>query len=290
MNFSMYSAFFPITSKEGYAAAIARAEALGCSSVEVLEGDPYAPTLVPDVAAARELRALLAERGMSVSCYSAGLIFDLTDPTRHAHEVFVGTLKRLLDIAAALGSPFFHHTMVLHLEKPAGWPSFEEALPRLADAAEEVARYAAEYGIVCLYEPQGYYVNGHDRFPRFYAEMKRRVSNIGVCGDVGNILFAEGDPARFFCDYASEIPHAHIKDYKIADAPDGEGEWLRTQGGRYVCEVLTGTGDIDLAACLSALAGAGYSGAFSVESMLGLDRLEEATDAVMRTVRKHFAK
>jgi len=290
MNFSMYSAFFMTAEKHGFAYALDEAQRLGLSSIEVLEGNPYAPTLIPDVKTAKELRAMLEARGMSVSCYSAGTTFDLTDPTRAAHESFVGTLKSLLDIAAALGSPFFHHTNVLHLAKPEGWPSFEEALPRLLDAAEEVAHYAEGLGIVCLYEPQGYYVNGHERFGRFYAEMKKRASNIGVCGDVGNILFAEGDPARFFADYASEIPHAHIKDYKIADAPEGEGDWLRTQGGRYVCEVPTGKGDIDLSSCLTSLKKAGYRGAFSVESFLGEAHIEEATEAVMRTVKAYFGE
>lgn len=290
MNFSMYSAFFMTAEKHGFAYALDEAQRLGLSSIEVLEGNPYAPTLIPDVKRAAELRAMLTERGMSVSCYSAGTTFDLTDPTRAAHETFVSALKNLLNIAAALGSPFFHHTNVLHLAKPEGWPSFEEALPRLLDAAEEVAHYAEGLGIVCLYEPQGYYVNGHERFPVFYSEMKKRAKNIGVCGDVGNILFAEGDPARFFAEYASEIPHAHIKDYKIADAPDEAGGWLRTQGGRYVCEVPTGTGDIDLASCLSSLAKAGYAGAFSCESFLGEANTDLATEAVIRTVTEYFKR
>ena len=290
MTFSLYSGFFTLASRDGFAAALDRAEELGCRAIEVLEGNPYAPTLIPDVKTAKELRAMLQERGMSVACYSAGTTFDLTDPTRAAHETFVSALKNLLDIAAALGSPFFHHTNVLHLAKPEGWPSFEEALPRLLDAAEEVAHYAEGLGIVCLYEPQGYYVNGHERFPVFYSEMKKRAKNIGVCGDVGNILFAEGDPARFFCEFASEIPHAHIKDYKIANSPEGEGDWLRTQGGRYVCEVPTGEGDIDLASCLSSLACAGYSGAFSVETWIGEERMTEATEAVMRTVNAYFKR
>jgi len=262
MQFTMYSRFNQTLAKLGAQSTADYAANLGFSSVEVLEvTSPGHPSVIPDRETAKTIRQVLAERGLTVACYSVGTCVYRSPEAEES-------LKYQAEIAAELGSPFLHHTLIPWLKKPADAPSFDEALEITADAAARVAKHAAPLGITCLYEDQGLYANGVTGFGTFYREIKNRAQNVGVCGDVGNVLFVDESPVPFFREFIGEIRHVHIKDYlyKTNTSVSPGMYWLGTDGGNWVRDTMIGHGDLDIAGCMDILKKAGYDGALAFEN------------------------
>lgn len=262
MQFTMYSRFIPTLAKLGAPATADYAANLGFSSVEVLEvTSPGHPSVIPDRETAKTVRQALAERELTVACYSVGTCVYRSPAAEES-------LKYQAEIAAELGSPFLHHTLLPWLKRTGDLPSFDEALEITADAAARVAKYAAPLGITCLYEDQGLYANGVTGFGTFYREIKNRAANVGVCGDVGNVLFVDESPVPFFREFIDEIRHVHIKDYlyktNISASPGMY--WLETGNGSWVRDTMIGHGDLDIAGCMDILKKAGYDGALAFEN------------------------
>ena len=262
MQFTMYSGFIQTLAKHGAEATADYAANLGFSSVEILEfASPGHPTVIPDRETAKNVRRALEERGLTVACYSVCA-------TLYRNPEAEESLKYHAEIAADLGSPFLHHTLLPWLKKTPDLPAFDEALEITADSAARVANYAAPLGVTCLYEDQGLYANGVTGFGTFYREIKNRAANVGVCGDVGNVLFVDESPVPFFREFIGDIRHVHIKDYHYrtdTSVSPGAG-WHETAHGNRVKDCMFGTGDIDIAGCMEILKNAGYNGALAFEN------------------------
>ncbi len=260
MYYAIYDPFTDLVRARGVEEAALYARKHGFRAVEFL-GTLYPP--VPDVEAAREARRILEAHGLTVACYSVGT-------TLYRAPAEEDKLRYHAEIAAALGSPFLHHTLVASLRPLAEDPPFDAVLEDILPRAERVARHAAGLGLTCLYEEQGFYVNGIEQFGRFFGEMKRRCPNVGVCGDFGNILFADERPEDFLRAFAGDIRHVHIKDYRVvapgqAPLPPEAGRPLHSARGAALYDVPLGEGVVDAAACLSVLREAGYDGALALE-------------------------
>lgn len=260
-NYSFYSGFTELMCEKGIEKAADLAAGLGFSSVEFLDaaGEGY-PRAVKNVREAQRIKRALDERGIGVSCYSVGA-------TVFENEAAVRSLMRHAEIAQALGSPFLHHTLLLWLALPENAPSVEEGLRLSADAAVRVAQYAETMDLMCIYEDQGMYVNGVENFRKFYSAVKRQCKNVGVCGDVGNIMFVDESPEVFFRSFASEIVHVHLKDYyrKCGGESPGKG-WFPTKGGNWLSDARIGSGEVNFAAVMKILKDAGYRGAYALET------------------------
>lgn len=260
MEFTFYNGFVEMLKEQGIEAAADYALSLGLTSVEFLEfTDSGYPEAVTTEEEAKHVREVLESKGMRVACYSVGT-------TVYQNEDAVLGLMRHAEIAAALGSPFLHHTLLLWLTVPENGPTLEEGLKIASDAAIRVAKHAEKLGITCIYEDQGMYVNGVENFGKFYSAVKAECKNVGVCGDVGNILFVDGDPEAFFRAYASEIKHVHIKDYIKKGGEQSPGSiWMPTKGGNWLRDTMIGSGCIDFKACLDVLKEVGYKGPYALE-------------------------
>lgn len=251
----MYTGFSEMIGEIGIEKAADYAKSLGYTSVElyeeVLPGRKYA---IPDVASARAVKAVLEERGLSVACYSVYADIWQSEGT-------VNALMNLVEIAGELGSPFFHHTLL-----PGTVPSYEEGIRAAVDAAARIADYAATFGLTCIYEDQGQYVNGVEGFQGFWSEMKKRCGNVGICGDLGNILFVNETPEAFLKAYIKDICHVHVKDYLWKKGPVSPGRyWNRARGDSWLRDTMVGSGVVDFEACMKILKEAGYEGAFALE-------------------------
>lgn len=261
MNYTFYTNFIEMLARDGAEKTAAYARDHGFSSVEVLEstGEGH-PHTVPDVRTAQEVRRIFEAYGLSVACYSVGCDV-YQNPA--AEEVLV----RHAEIAGALGCPYLHHTLKTGLSMGDAPPSYDEVLSDVTAAAIRVANRSADFGVTCLYEDQGMYVNGIENFGRFYREVHRMAPNTGVCGDFGNILFVDEDPAAFLSVFAADILHVHVKDYlrKSFDSIVPGGGWYPTKHGRYLRDTTVGAGIIDIPACMKVLHKAGYSGAYALE-------------------------
>ena len=268
MNLSMYSGFSDIVRKDGIKKAAESARELGFSSVEFLDMQSATP-IIPNPEAAKEYRKILESNGLSVSCVSFGIsIIDPLDSTASSDNA-VNSLLHSAEMAALIGSPYFHHTLILTLKHdPETYEKdFKAVTDRLLPHVCRVADRCNELGITALYEPQGFYVNGKDRFPEFYRTVKSYCSNVGVCGDVGNPNFCDWRGEDFVSEMASKIRHVHLKNYKLY--PVGEvpsGVKYRSEKGVGIQPVLMHEGDIDIPYCLRTLKKSGYSGALALES------------------------
>ncbi|MBQ8577406.1 MAG: TIM barrel protein [Clostridia bacterium] len=276
-NYTFYTRFNPMLAEKGAAATAEYCVKMGFSSVEVLESTGAGhPTAIPDTKAAKDVRRILGDAGLNVACYSVGTNVVRVDRAQNAvtPDTFaVSSLKKQAEIAAALGCPYLHHTLFTALSMPDNPPETKPMLDACAAAAADIAAYAKPLGVTCIYEDQGMYVNGIENFGYFYREVKRVSDNVGVCGDVGNILFVDEDPVSFFAAFADEIRHVHIKDYLHKKTPVSTGNpsvspgmyWLPTKGGAWLRDTMTGSGCIDFAGCTEILKKASYRGAYALE-------------------------
>lgn len=255
MNFAMYTGFSDRIRECGIEKAADYAKSLGYTSVElyeeILPGSKYS---IPNVASARAVKAVLEEKELSVACYS--VYVDIWQ-----NEGAIDVLMNLIEIASELGSPFFHHTLL-----PGIVPSYEEGIRAAVDASARIADYAATFGITCIYEDQGQYVNGVEGFQGFWSEMKKRCGNVGICGDLGNILFVNEAPEAFLKAYIKDIRHIHVKDYLWKERLASPGKyWNRAKGDSWLRDTMIGSGVVDFEACMEILKEAGYEGAFALE-------------------------
>ena len=284
MNFTMYSNWYRRVKECGIEAAADEAVRLGFSSVEFFEFiSKDREETVPSLEAAREYRRVLNARGLSVACYSVAVgLYDPTSPDGidHAAEQ---KLMQYVERAVLLGSPYLHHTITIGA---AGKPiSYGKMLATVLPAVVRVAKYAAMFGIRCLYEDQGLYFNGVDGFGAFYKAVKAQEPTVGICGDIGNTLFVNEEPLAFFREFASEFCHVHLKDYVPCHAED-EGA-AAVQDGSYVKECVIGQGVIDTPACLAVLESIGYKGAIALENNHAED-YEQGVRTAMELVRQHI--
>ncbi len=219
----------------------------------------------PDMAVAREIGAFAKANGLALPCFSAGINFAAGD-TREKIE----RMKGYVDICEALEIPYFHHTVVLPLEKPA---DFDAAAKIGIEATAEINEYAARRGVKTIIEDQGFVFNGVKNYDLL---MKGVNGKLGTLLDVGNIMFVDERAEDFLDAYAEKTVHVHIKDYKLTDAPIPGQTSYKTLGENYLTACEIGTGDINFEKIADGLRGIGYSGYYSleVENVSGEDEID----------------
>lgn len=261
MKFAMYYGFGEMLRDRDIADTISYLKEHGLCSVEfIFSGKDVTKDLVGNIRVAEKLREAFEKENISVCCYSA--YCDVYDK-----DEIPAALTRI-EIAKALGSPFFHHTLIPQLYLPVEPKDFEQRLPYTLDIAEKIANHAEKNGITVLYEEQGRYINGIENFGIFFNEMKRRCKNVGVCADFGNIFYAGEKPEDFIATYIDDIKHVHVKDYHFKtfeECPDCPGDgWGKAKYG-WVQSSVVGEGIVDMEKCLKLLKAAGYNGVYSLE-------------------------
>ena len=263
MNFTMYTNWCRSVKTDGIERAAVYAKSLGFSSVEFFDfiGDNW-ESVIPDVATAKHFRSVLEAKGLHTACYSVAVcLYDPTSPDGiNASAEF--QMMKYAEYAAALGSPFLHHTVTLSIDE-APLP-YHEMLKTVLPSVVRIAKYAASLGVRCIYEDQGMYFNGVDGFGEFYRTVKAQEPTVGICGDIGNMLFVDESPVAFFEAYAKEFVHVHIKDY--TDCKMGDVGACVTRGGRVIRDAVIGKGFIDIVTCLNILKSSGYTGAIALEN------------------------
>ncbi len=211
---------------------------------------------------AQKIKEKVAENGMAVSCYSLAVNM-LTDP--NAKKL----LKKTTDLAEAMGSPYLHHTMQL-ITSYKNLPVYQDAEPVFVEISREIAEYAGEKGISCIYEDQGYLINTPDRLDSLISKVN--MPNTGVCLDVGNSLFYDIFPEDYAGRFANIIKNVHIKDYHYRTTPPGADKWSRTINGNYLCGCPIGHGAVDFEKVFTILLRNGYNEYFSLEGTGHHDR------------------
>ena len=236
MKYSNYSIFSSEHYRDGLDAAIKHTVDLGFDAIEHIENAMSDSCKLKNLQDAKDMKKKLDENGLSVSCYSAvaNLYYEYAEKN-------VDTLFRHIEYAAILGSPFVHHTLVPGYDKKEMILSREEMLNEIADRAERVAKRCNEYGIVCLYEPQGLYFNAVDGVQAIIDEMRARGCEVGVCGDTGNSIYVDCMPTDIFSAFKNDIKHVHIKDYRYGLDEVGIATSF---GGKIIANADFGNGNV----------------------------------------------
>ena len=243
MKYTNYSLFSTEHRTLGLERALDRTLELGFDSVEHIENavptDAYYK--LKTLSDAKDMRRELDARGLTVGCYSLvlNLLYDNVDGQ-------VERAYRDIEYAHTIGSPFFHHTVIHAYDKTAFSYSLNEAFEMVAGNLERIAGRCNEYGITCLYEPQGLYFNGIVGMRKILSEMKARGLNVGVCGDTANSLYVDCMPIDIYNEFRDDIKHVHVKDYSYGRGDKGN---FSTDGKR-IAYARMGEGDCDIAGCL----------------------------------------
>ena len=262
--------------KMTYFDAVDYAKSIGAAAIE-----PFASRDFEEggVETAKRLADYAGEKGVKISCFS--MLADVV--TRDADEE-IARLKRFADVAAAMGSPFLHHTLMPHLSYSACSLPFKEVLRRTVRAVREVYDYAEQKGVKCAYEDQGFYFNGVQRFDDFLGEVGREV---GVVADFGNILFAGETPEAFVGRFAGRVVHVHAKDYLRKDSrwPNPGEKWYISRDGGYLRGTIIGHGVVPVRQDIKILKEAGYDGYVTVE-FEGMEKTLEAIETGVENLKK----
>ncbi len=223
--------------------------------------EPFPCADLDTVEQARTLGAYARDRGMAVSCFSTGCEL-LGAGGRSA----LAQMKQRIDMAAAMGAPYFHHTIHPQLTLPRpDEVSFVQALREAEPLLRELCAYAADRGVECVYEDQGVYFNGVRAVERLIEELEG--AKFGLVADVGNIFFVDEEPEAFIGAFSGYVRHVHCKDYlrkSGAGACPGRG-WYVTRRGDYLRDTIAGHGAVNYPAVMQTLRGVGYDGWYSLE-------------------------
>lgn len=248
MNSAFYTTFHTMLAEKGAKETARQTREYGFGSAEYYCDAVVGSSVIPDAAAAGEVRLALENEGLYMACVSVA--YDaIACPDAES------VMRKYAEIAKELGSPFLHHTLLIHPVKADGQSEIRRKLSLAADAAVRIANMADAFGLTCLYEDQGMYVNGVENFSVFFEDVKSRASNVGVCADLGNILYSGEKPVPFLTRFVGDTKHVHIKDCTT----------INEEGVRRIKNVPFGEGEVDIPACLAVLKGAGYSGDYALE-------------------------
>ena len=172
--------------------------------------------------------------------------------SRRALEGFVAAGAGTLVLAAATGTDGYDARPVLD---DAGWRTLLTHLDRLD-------RLAGQSGVTATLHPHvGTMVETADDVERVLAG-----SGIGLCLDTGHLLIGGADPVALAAEHAGRIRHTHLKDVDATWARRVQsGEVTYTDAVRQGMYRPLGQGDVDIAAIVGSLEGAGYDGWYVLE-------------------------
>ena len=226
-----------------------------------LGDDPDSP--IPNIASPAahvdRIREHAAAAGVPLTNLAIGADLTTGDPAQ------IDRVKQYVDLAERLGITRMRHDVAPHAGHAGDdTPLFEQALPHIAAAAREIARYAATKGITTSLENHGFFVQSADRVRRILHAVDE--PNFRTTLDVGNFVCVDEDPAA---SVAQNLPYAmvvHLKDFYIrpSDAAPGAG-WFRSRGGKHLRGAVVGNGDIDLRAVARAIRDSDFRGHVAIE-------------------------
>lgn len=222
-------------------------------------------------------------RGLEISNYAVGANF--IQKTIQEYETEIETVKKHVEVASRLGASRMRHDVASRKLDETSLAFFEEDLPLLVAACQEIADYASQYNIITSVENHGFYVQASERVQRLVRLVNRE--NFKTTLDIGNFLCVNEDPLVGVANNLSYASMVHFKDFyyrKSEDLPIKEG-WLRTPSGRYLRGAIVGQGDIAISEIVTFIQEKGYDSYVSIEfegmedcrigAKLGLDAMKQ---------------
>jgi sugar phosphate isomerase/epimerase len=254
---------------------------------EHIEIAPIGFTLVNDPNLTENVRKKADMAGIEISHYTVTANF--VQPDEPSFQAEIARLKKQVDIARDLGVRLMRHDVASRPIPEATIINFLADLPKLVKACQEVADYAAQFGIVTSVENHGYYMQSSDRVQALVHAVNR--SNFRTLVDIGNFMFVDEDPVAALKKNLPIASSIHLKDFYLrsGNKVTGNGRF-RTASGNWLRGAIIGQGDIDMWGAVKAIKQSGYGGYISVEfegqepctfgTKTGLDNARKIWDAV----------
>lgn len=242
--------------KLGYLGIIDKAKEIGFDGIEYAEGG-----FIGEADSAKKIKEHCEEVGIDVVALAVGANFlksDLKDEIKR--------VCGLVDYAYNMGAKMMRHDVT------GGYPGnikhsrgYDNALPKLAEACREIAKYAEQKGIKTMTENHGYFSQDAQRVEKLINTVAH--DNFGALVDIGNFMCADEDPTVSVGIMAPYAIHVHAKDFHFKSGMEfdpGEG-WFRTRAGNYLRGAIVGHGDGKAFQSLQILKRSGYDGYVTVE-------------------------
>ena len=236
---------------------IEKAAELGFDDIEFTDITP--PEGIDVLDYATQLRAKADECGLEVSAHV--VYADLAQPDEASLLAEVERVKKLVDVAHALGAKFFRHDVMHNYNV---FRSFDQALPTIAKGARMITEYAETKGIRTMTENHGFICQDSDRVERLMNAVNH--PNYGLLADIGNFLCVDEMPHLALSKLANFAFMVHAKDFKVIDfVSASETAGFQTRGCNRLMGVAVGQGRVRVALCFAILKRAGFDGYADVE-------------------------
>lgn len=203
---------------------------------------------------AGELRKMADDHGVPVVCHTFNV--DLNMPDSAGRSGAIDECKRGIEAAVTLGAPI----IMLPTPRKKGVDHRTSHRNWIAGLCE-VAPLAEDAGLTLTVE---HFTGVESPFvlAAELLEAVEKVPGMKITYDNGNAATGE-DPVASFNACAEHVVHAHFKDWYISDTESDGSRQMRN--GRFYTPALIGEGNMDHAACLTAMKAAGYDGCINIE-------------------------
>ena len=252
---------------------------------EHMEIVPYGFTVVDNPELADQIKEKAKSLSIELSAYSVPANF--VQDTEEAFNEEVERIKKHVDIVNRLGIKILRHDVMLFTLQPEEMTIhyFEKHFSKLVKGSQQIADYAAQFGITTTIENHGFNVQTSDRVQSVIHAVNRE--NFKTTLDVGNFLCIDEDPlvgVKKNIKYAATV---HFKDFYIRPYYEnpGDGVWFRTVNENYLRGAIVGHGDLNIREIMKLVKKSGYDGYLTVE-FEGMEDCKVGSKIGMDNVRR----
>lgn len=241
----------------GFIGVMDKAKEMGFEGIEIAENEYTA-----DIDTLKRIREHSEKIVLPVVSFDVAADFT-KDGQSVASEI--ERVKALVDSAAILASPKMRHDVAYGVYGSKHGIGFDDKLPLMVEGCRAVSEYAAEQGVMTMFENHGYFLQDSDRVEKLINAVDR--DNFGYLADIGNFMCADEDPCIALGKLAKYAVHAHAKDFHFKSGGGinpGEG-WFETRSGNYLRGAIIGHGDAKVMQSLKILKNFGYDGYLTIE-------------------------
>jgi inosose dehydratase len=265
----------------------------GGEHVEIV---PFGYKLIDNDGLIEDIRKKAQEVKIEISNYA--ILADLVQENDEAYESEIRRLMNEVDIANKLGVKMMRHDVSAY-RRHANQNTiiqYIRDLPKIVEACQRIADYAARYDIITMVENHGFYVNGSDRIIQLIHEVSR--PNYKMTLDIGNFLCVDEEPIIGVKKSLAYTNMIHIKDFYYRSYRrnpgattefDCAGEWFTTVNGNYLRGAIVGQGDMDIWEVISLIKKSGYNGYASIE-FEGMEDCMIGSKISMENIRRIWAE
>lgn len=259
---------------------------------EVVELVPFGFDIVDNPGLRTELLEASEKRGVPIENFSLNANFLLITPEEYAAQM--ERAKKHLDACAEMHIPTMRVDSAA-FRRPISEntiENFENELPIIVGAYEELCDYAAKYNMTVLLENHGFHANGSDRVRRILTSVKR--DNFGHQLDVGNYICVDDKPEIAVKKMISFAKTIHMKDFYIRPFdrdPGGasqfacENSWFKSANGTFLRGSILAQGDLDMWSIIKTVKNSGYDGNIFLEYE-GMEECLYATSVSLANMKR----